>query len=194
MPIAAAGTKSYQDFSSNLHERMQAERVAASATIEISRRCPLKCVHCYNNLPMGDMDAKRGELTYSEHCRILDELAEAGCLWILYTGGEIFARKDFLDIYTYAKKKGFLITLFTNGNADHAANRRLPCRMASLFNRNHAVRAQPGDLRAPHRHSRFLRPLPARNPSVAGPRAAAEAEVGRNLREQTRGRRHEEVR
>jgi radical SAM protein with 4Fe4S-binding SPASM domain len=38
-----------------------------------------------------------------------------GCFWILYTGGEIFARKDFLEIYTYAKKKGFLITLFTNG-------------------------------------------------------------------------------
>jgi radical SAM protein with 4Fe4S-binding SPASM domain len=38
-----------------------------------------------------------------------------GCFWILYTGGEIFARKDFLEIYTYAKQKGFLITLFTNG-------------------------------------------------------------------------------
>jgi radical SAM protein with 4Fe4S-binding SPASM domain len=38
-----------------------------------------------------------------------------GCFWVLYTGGEIFARKDFLEIYTYAKKKGFLITLFTNG-------------------------------------------------------------------------------
>jgi radical SAM protein with 4Fe4S-binding SPASM domain len=38
-----------------------------------------------------------------------------GCFWLLYTGGEIFARKDFLEIYTYAKKKGFLITLFTNG-------------------------------------------------------------------------------
>ena len=42
-------------------------------------------------------------------------LADAGCLWLLFTGGEIFARRDFLDIYTYAKKKGFLITLFTNG-------------------------------------------------------------------------------
>ena len=42
-------------------------------------------------------------------------MAEAGCLWLLYTGGETFLRPDFLDIYTYAKKKGFLITLFTNG-------------------------------------------------------------------------------
>jgi len=115
MPTPSLEAKSYQDFSAHLHDRMQAERVAANVTIEVSRRCPLNCVHCYNNLPMGDLDAKRGELTYAEHCHILDELAEAGCLWILYTGGEIFARKDFLGIYSYAKKKGFLITLFTNG-------------------------------------------------------------------------------
>jgi len=64
---------------------------------------------------MNDKDARCSELTYKEHCRILDEITEAGCLWLLYTGGEIFARKDFLDIYTYAKKKGLLISLFTNG-------------------------------------------------------------------------------
>jgi radical SAM protein with 4Fe4S-binding SPASM domain len=33
----------------------------------------------------------------------------------LLTGGEPFIRPDFLDIYTYAKNKGLLITLFTNG-------------------------------------------------------------------------------
>lgn len=64
---------------------------------------------------MGDRGARASELTYEEHCRILDEIAEAGCLWLLYTGGEIFARKDFLDIYTHAKRKGLIITLFTNG-------------------------------------------------------------------------------
>jgi len=46
---------------------------------------------------------------------LLDDLADLGTFWILYSGGEIFARKDFLEIYTYAKQKGFLITLFTNG-------------------------------------------------------------------------------
>ena len=116
MQMQTAEAQSYQEFSAQLHTRIVAQRVASSATIEISHRCPLECVHCYNNLPMGDLAAARTELTYGEHCRILDELAEAGCLWLLYTGGEIFARKDFLDIYTYAKKKGFLITLFTNGN------------------------------------------------------------------------------
>jgi radical SAM protein with 4Fe4S-binding SPASM domain len=61
------------------------------------------------------LQARRRELSTKEHFKLLDELAELGCLWLLYTGGEIFARKDFLEIYTYAKKKGFLITLFTNG-------------------------------------------------------------------------------
>jgi radical SAM protein with 4Fe4S-binding SPASM domain len=107
-------TQRYLDFSAELHDRMVRERVAADCTIEITRRCPLECVHCYNNLPAGDAEARRGELTFEEHCRLLDQLAEAGCLWLLYTGGEIFARRDFLEIYTYAKKKGFLITLFTN--------------------------------------------------------------------------------
>jgi len=37
------------------------------------------------------------------------------CLWILFTGGEPLLRPDFLEIYTYAKKKGLLVTIFTNG-------------------------------------------------------------------------------
>src|ERR1044071_182588 len=87
----------------------------SEAIIEVTRRCPLECAHCYNNLPMSDRAARRSELTYEEHCRILDELAEAGTLWLLFTGGGNFGAPAFLDIYTYAKKKGFLITLYTNG-------------------------------------------------------------------------------
>jgi radical SAM protein with 4Fe4S-binding SPASM domain len=63
---------------------------------------------------MTDQQALDGELSYEEHCRILDEIVEAGCFWLLYTGGEIFVRSDFIDIYKYAKQKGLLITLFTN--------------------------------------------------------------------------------
>jgi radical SAM protein with 4Fe4S-binding SPASM domain len=106
---------SYGAFSADLHQRQAGQRVPTQVSIEVTRRCPLECLHCYNNLPMGDMEAKQRELSKEEHFRMLDELVEMGCFWLLYTGGEIFARKDFLEIYTYAKKKGFLITLFTNG-------------------------------------------------------------------------------
>jgi radical SAM protein with 4Fe4S-binding SPASM domain len=106
--------QSYGAFSATLHGRQIDQRAPLHVSIEVTRRCPLECQHCYNNLPMGDMEAKRRELSTEEHFRMLDELVDMGSFWLLYTGGEIFARKDFLDIYTYAKRKGFLVTLFTN--------------------------------------------------------------------------------
>ncbi len=110
-------TTSYQAFSAKIHDLVTTTlRKPLNVTIELTRRCPLQCSHCYNNLPMGDRVARDQELSYAELCRIMDEIAETGCLWLLLTGGEIFARKDFLDIYAYAKNKGFLITLFTNAN------------------------------------------------------------------------------
>src|SRR5579864_9126886 len=107
--------RTYGEFSRLVHGYYSGNRAPLSVSIEITRRCPLECLHCYNNLPMADQEARKRELSKEEHFRLLDDLAEMGCLWLLYTGGEIFARKDFLEIYTYAKQKGFLITLFTNG-------------------------------------------------------------------------------
>lgn len=107
-------TLSYSEFSRVVHEEVNPLRIPVNGTIEITNRCPLECAHCYNNLPMNDAGARRRELSTEEHKRLLDELAEMGCLWLLYTGGEIFARADFLEIYRYAREKGFLVTLFTN--------------------------------------------------------------------------------
>ncbi len=123
-------TQGYSDWSVGIHQRVASHRVPASGTLEVTSRCNMTCAHCYNNLPLGDRKARLNELTYEEHCHILDEITQAGCLWLLYTGGEIFGRKDFLDIYTYAKKRGLLITLFSNGTlitpkiADHLARWR----------------------------------------------------------------------
>jgi radical SAM protein with 4Fe4S-binding SPASM domain len=120
----------YSDWSSAVHGVSVSKRIPISSMIEVTERCNLRCAHCYVNLPLKDQQARSNELTCEEHCRILDEITAAGCLWICFTGGEIFLRKDFLDIYTYAKKKGLLPTLFTNGTlitpeiADHLVNWR----------------------------------------------------------------------
>src|SRR5438445_6842006 len=105
----------YTDLSHTIHNHYANRRVPLEVSIEVTRRCPLECQHCYNNLPMGDLAARNRELSKEEYVALLDELADMGVLWVLFTGGEIFARKDFLEIYTHAKRKGFLITLFTNG-------------------------------------------------------------------------------
>lgn len=72
--------QSYGAFSLALHRRLRAEGVPSNVTIELTRRCPLACAHCYNNLPMDDAPARESELNVSELRRILDELAEMGCL------------------------------------------------------------------------------------------------------------------
>lgn len=108
-------TEAYGTFSLDIHRRVITERIPLNASLEITRRCNLTCGHCYNNLPVGDRQARAQELSLDELRRILDEMAAAGTLWLLLTGGEIFARADFFDIYRHAKQKGFLLTLFTNG-------------------------------------------------------------------------------
>ena len=108
-------TLRYGEFAKTIYGNLGAARKPLNATIEVTNRCPLDCAHCYNNLPMADTAARARELSTEEHYLLLDELAEMGCLWLLFTGGEIFARRDFLDIYEHAAKKGFIITLFTNG-------------------------------------------------------------------------------
>jgi radical SAM protein with 4Fe4S-binding SPASM domain len=108
-------SRSYMEFSAQLHKNARTSRLPTNGTIEVTHRCPLECAHCYNNLPVGDQAARRRELDTQEMFRVIDEIADAGCLWLLFTGGEIFARHDFLEIYTHAKQRGLLITLFTNG-------------------------------------------------------------------------------
>jgi len=105
----------YSEFGKRLQEQTKGRRVPLGGSIEVTARCNLHCVQCYINLPVGDSHARKHELSKQELYSILDQIADEGCLWLLLTGGEPFIRPDFLEIYTYAKKKGMLITLFTNG-------------------------------------------------------------------------------
>jgi radical SAM protein with 4Fe4S-binding SPASM domain len=58
---------SYGAFSADLHQRQSGQRAPMQVSIEVTRRCPLECQHCYNNLPMGDQDARSREMTTEEH-------------------------------------------------------------------------------------------------------------------------------
>ncbi|MCK4809522.1 MAG: radical SAM protein [Candidatus Omnitrophica bacterium] len=88
--------------------------------VELTYRCNLNCVHCYckgieEYASRCTPNTGNQELTTREWEEILDEIHKQGCLWLCFTGGEPLLRDDFLEIYSYAKKKGFVITIFTNG-------------------------------------------------------------------------------
>jgi radical SAM protein with 4Fe4S-binding SPASM domain len=44
-------------------------------------------------------------------------VVDRGCLWMLLTGGEPLLRPDLREIYLHMKRRGLLVTLFTNGTA-----------------------------------------------------------------------------
>ena len=103
------------EWSETLKSQLQGKRYPFGGVFEITDRCNLGCVHCYINQAAGNKSVKESELTTIQVKRILDEMVENGCLYLLLTGGEILLRPDFEEIYRHAKKCGFIINLFTNG-------------------------------------------------------------------------------
>jgi radical SAM protein with 4Fe4S-binding SPASM domain len=104
----------YGQFSDWLHQKVGSQRIPIAGSLEVTERCNLRCRHCY--IPtVQRAGSRRRELKLPEIERILVEITEAGCLWLLLTGGEPFLRRDFLDIYAAARRKGLILTLFTNG-------------------------------------------------------------------------------
>jgi len=99
-----------------LHEVMRraGERyVPWQAAIEVTYRCNLRCRHCYvdDDLKVG----KRPELAAQEWREVLDQLAAAGTLHLLVTGGEPLLRPDLPQILEAAAERGFFVALLTNG-------------------------------------------------------------------------------
>ncbi len=121
------------EFTDLLKRKASEKDVPLSGSVEVTAGCNLNCVHCYIRPQQTNTT---GELTASEWMRVIDEIAEHGCLWLLLTGGEPFTRPDFLQIYDHAMMAGRLVTLFTNGTtitpeiADHLAD--LPPRMIEI--------------------------------------------------------------
>lgn len=93
-----------------------ASRTPLAATFELTHRCSFRCVHCY----LGDQKSIRKhqhrELETKTVFRLLDEMVEAGTLFLLLTGGDPMIRSDFAEIYKYAVRAGLLVTVFCNGS------------------------------------------------------------------------------
>jgi len=85
-----------------------------SFSLEITARCNNNCRHCYVALSENNSFAKRKELTLKQIENIANQAVELGALGCLITGGEPLLRKDFFDIYLVLKKRGLLVSVFTN--------------------------------------------------------------------------------
>jgi len=88
----------------------------------------LHCKHCYTDCFNNSVSIKK-ELNTKQVKHVLKKIYNSGVLWLCFTGGDPLERKDFFEIYSYAKKLGFVITLFSSG---YLINRKT----ASFFKKN----------------------------------------------------------
>jgi radical SAM protein with 4Fe4S-binding SPASM domain len=90
-----------------------------SAVWELTYRCNESCIHCFN--PGASHSAsekahrKTSLLDKREWLAMLDELKILGVFRLLLTGGEVALHKEFFDILSCARERGFAVTVFTNG-------------------------------------------------------------------------------
>jgi len=78
----------------------------------VTRRCNLKCVHCYahaKNIPSDD------ELSTEEGKKLIRDLTEFGSPVILFSGGEPLVRRDLPELAAFAVKNGMRAVISTNG-------------------------------------------------------------------------------
>ena len=78
----------------------------------VTRRCNLKCVHCYAHAKNIAFD---NELSFSEGKMLIDDLSEFGVPVMLFSGGEPLVRKDLPELAAHAVKKGMRAVISTNG-------------------------------------------------------------------------------
>lgn len=107
---AALVTEKPHNKSGTLVRSALASNVMFQCIFDLLVPCNLRCRHCYLDFSIKDI------MPFAEVCSYLDQLAEHGCPALTFTGGEIFLRKDLMEIIAYASKKGFSILLLTNGN------------------------------------------------------------------------------
>lgn len=104
----------YKTFSLRTHKKNWQIKKPNVCQFELTFACDLHCRHCYSDCYNKPSLIKK-ELNTKQIKSILDKVYKAGVIWVCFTGGDPLKRKDFLEIYSYAKDKGFIITIFTNG-------------------------------------------------------------------------------
>jgi radical SAM protein with 4Fe4S-binding SPASM domain len=106
----------YAELANRWRSQAAACRRPIIGTVELTPVCNLRCRHCY--VAYASESSKNDtarQLGVNEWAELFDQAATAGCLWLGISGGEPLCHPDFLEIYRAARKRGFLITILTNG-------------------------------------------------------------------------------
>ena len=79
----------------------------------VTRKCNLKCSHCYINAAKEEL---RDELTTAEGKKMMDQISEVSRPLLILSGGEPLLRSDIYELIRYGTSKGFRMGLGSNGS------------------------------------------------------------------------------
>jgi AdoMet-dependent heme synthase len=112
-----------------LRARAAEKCIPLTVTLELTLRCNLRCVHCYNfdrDLPYLPLKKREDELSDGEIHRILDEVREEGCLYLALSGGESLVHPSLAAFVEHGARAGMMVTVKSNGTLfDQPAARKL---------------------------------------------------------------------
>ncbi|MBW2261552.1 MAG: radical SAM protein [Deltaproteobacteria bacterium] len=127
------------------------QETPVAAMLQLTARCNLRCQHCYQ------VERRKRELTTAQWFSTLDELHDAGVLFLTLSGGEPLLRPDFFDICRRARELRFALQLKTNAllidrrAADRLASLALLDVQMSLYSTQSKVHDSITGLRGSHR-------------------------------------------
>lgn len=100
-----------------LFQKSSIKKIPLSGTFELSPVCNFDCRMCYVRKSPEEVKChNRKMLNLERWKKIADQAENAGMLYLLLTGGEPFLWPDFWELYMYLSKKGFLISINSNGS------------------------------------------------------------------------------
>ena len=101
-------------FEKMLEEEAKRKRVPLSIKLELLPVCNMNCKMCYVRTDMSYVNQHGGLIPAEKWIALARELQEAGTLFLLLTGGEVFLYPDFRKLYEELVGMGFMITINTN--------------------------------------------------------------------------------
>jgi len=161
-----------------LQERAFQRCIPLNATIELTLRCNLRCVHCYNfdrQLPYLPLKQREDELRDDEVLRIIDELRDEGCLYLALSGGEALVHPSLSTFVRHASQTGLMVTVKSNGTLFE------PARVAELADAGCADVEVSVYGATDETHDGFVKQEGAFARTMAGAQAARDAGLGVKL-------------
>ncbi|MBQ5951130.1 MAG: radical SAM protein [Lachnospiraceae bacterium] len=118
-----------------LHQKAAVRKIPIHASFELTPVCNMACRMCYVRMDRKTQESIAPLRSAAEWLALAEEMKEQGLLFILLTGGEPFTHPEFREIVSGLQRKGFIVSVNTNGTMiDEAAVEWLKKTPPSRFN------------------------------------------------------------